>query len=381
MRFLKLASLSVLLAGCATVHLAPFTAAPDRTKLGPDQRMLWQSADKQDEAFSNIDADYEDPALEAYVQGVVDRLYPGLKGAMHVHLLKSPVPNAFMMANGSCYVQLGLLPLLQDESSLALVLSHEGVHFMDQHAVEERNHAGNVELALGIAVPLLGPALARSSIYGYSVQMETEADQVGYQHYLGAGYPAADATEPFVALDKYSQAMEIKESYFYADHPKLQDRLAYFRKVSEGAPAGGDNGAARYQAATATARAWVLQELVTRHDHKALIFLLEDPARAALYPDAPYYLASGYLFRGKDGDSAKAEDMYRQLIGKDPAFAPTYAALGKLLLKRGDAAGAKPLFETYLKLAPDSADRSYIEFDLQHLTDPPAADHDKEKSP
>src|SRR5262249_12294930 len=147
-----------------------------------------------------------------------------------------------------------------------------------------------------------------------------------------------------------------------------------------GAPAG-DTGAARYQAATAAGRTWVLQELVARHDHKALIFLLEDPARAALYPDAPYYLASGYLFRDKEGDSAKAEDMYRQLIAKDRGFAPTYAALGKMLFKRGDAAGAKPLLETYLKLAPDAADKAYIQFDLQHLNDPPAAGHDKEKSP
>jgi predicted Zn-dependent protease len=372
-RILKTVSLSLFLAGCATVHVAPFTAVPERTSLGPDQRVLWKSSDEQDDAFRNINADYDDPALQAYIQGIVDRMYPELKGAMQVHLLKSTVPDAFMMANGSCYVQLGLLSLLPDESSLALVLAHEGIHFVHQHAVEERAHAGNVELALGLAVPFFGPALARSSIYGYSVVMETEADQAGYQRYLGAGYPAAAAAAPMIALDKYSQAMEIKENYYYADHPKLQDRIAYFKKASAGVPAGGDTGAARYQAATAKGRLWVLQELLARHDQKALIFLLEDPARAAQSPDAPYYLASAYLFRNGDGDGTRAEDMYRQLIAKDPAFAPSYAALGKQLFKRGDAAGAKPLFETYLQLAPDAPDRAYILFDLQHLTDLPAA--------
>ena len=380
-RIFKTVSLSLLLVGRATVQQTPFTSVPDRASLGPDQRILWKSSDDQDDAFRNINAVYDDPALQAYVQGIVDRLYPELKGAIHVQLLKSTVPDAFMMANGSCYVQLGLLPLFQDESSLALVLSHEGIHFMHQHAVEERVHAGNMELALGLAVPLLGPALARSSIYGYSVEMETEADQVGYQRYLGAGYPGADVTAPFLALDKYSQAMDIKESYFYADHPKLQDRIAYFRKVSAAAPAGGDAGATRYLAATSRGRLWVLQELTARHDHKALIFLLEDPARAAEYPDASYYLASAYLLRNKDGDAAKAEDMYRQIINTDPAFAPSYAALGKLLYKRGDAVGAKPLFESYLRLAPDAPDRAYIQFDLQHPPEPPAADTAKEKKP
>ena len=355
MRLSQLASLSILLAGCAATHVAPFSASPDRASLGRDQRTVWRSADKQDDRFSNIGADYDDPALQAYVKGLVDRLYPEFKGAMHVHLLKSTKPDAFMMANGSCYVQLGLLPLLPDESSLALVLSHEGIHFVDQHAVEERGHADETAL-------------------------ESEADRSGYQRYLKAGFPAASAPEPFLAMDKYNQATGSKDSLDDDDHPKLQDRIAYFSKVAAGAPAG-DTGAARYQAATATARQWVLDELVARHDHKAVIFLLEDPVRAAQYPDAPYYLASAYVLRGSDGDDVKAEDMYRQLIGKDPAFAPSYAALGKLLFKRGDAADAKPMLETYLKLAPGAPDRAYIEFDLQHLADPPRADHDKEKSP
>src|SRR5579872_5333072 len=173
MRLSQLASLSILLGGCAVTHVAPFTASPDRGSLGPGQRAVWRSADKQDDRFSNIGADYDDPALQAYVKGLVDRLYPEFKGAMQVHLLESTKPDAFMMANGSCYVQLGLLSLLQDESSLALVLSHEGVHFVDQHAVEERGHVDEVEL-------------------------EAEADRSGYQRYLKAGFPAAGAAEPFL---------------------------------------------------------------------------------------------------------------------------------------------------------------------------------------
>lgn len=370
---------ALLLAGCAVVHVEPFVAAPDRAQLTPDQKTLWQKSDEQDTAFRNIGADYDDPALQTYVQHIVDRLYPEFHGAIHVQLLKSAVPDAFMMANGSCYVQLGLLSLLQDESSLAIVLSHEGVHFMEQHAVEERAHAGNVSMALGILVPIAGPALARSSISGYSVQMETEADQVGYQRYQQAGYPSGDAVAPFLALDQYSQALSIKDSYFYADHPKLQTRIAYFQAQAADA-ASVKTGQAAYLAATARARLWVLQELLERKDQKSLIFLLEDPARMVGYPDyTPYYLASAYLVRNAEGDAAHAETLYRQVIAKDPAFAPSYAALGKLLFKRGDALGAKPLFETYLKLAPAAADRAYIEFDLQHLKDPPPADMAKEK--
>jgi predicted Zn-dependent protease len=372
----------MLLVGCAEVHVNPFTTAPERADLGPEQRVVWQSSDQQDDAFQNIGADYDDPAVQAYVQGIVDHLYPEFKGSIHVRLLKSTVPNAFMMANGSCYVQLGLLSLLQDEPSLAMVLAHEGIHFVDQHAVQEHAHTGDVAAALGVAVPIIGPALAMSSIRGYSVEMETQADQSGYQRYLRAGYPASGAVAPFLALDKYSQAMDIKESYFYADHPKLQNRIAYFEAQAAGAQPAADAAAAvpKYLPTTAAARLWVLQELLARHDHKTLLFLLEDPARLSEYPDyAPYYLASAYVIRNSDGDGARAEGLYRQVITKAPGFAPSYAALGKLLLHRGDATGAKPLLQTYLKLAPDAPDRSYIQFDLQHLADPAPAPHDKER--
>lgn len=360
------------MAGCATVHVAPFSAAPDRSRLTPDQKVVWQASDEQDTAFQNIGADYDDPQLTQYVQGVVNRLYPDFHGVIRVHLLKSTVPNAFMMANGSCYVQLGLLPLLQDESGLAMVLSHEGIHFVNQHGVEERTQEGNAvtaALILGVTVPIIGPALAVSSIYGYSVDMENEADRVGYQRYLKAGYPADAAVQPFLALDGYTQAMGIKESYFYADHPKLQNRIAYFKAQAIGAPAGGDSGGAHYLATSLNARLWVLQELLSRQDQKTLIFLLEDPARLADYPDyAAFYLGAAYALRNGDGDGAHAERLYRQVVAKDPDFAPSYAALGKMLMRRNDNAEAAKMFEDYLKLAPNSADRAYIEADLKQLS-------------
>src|SRR5882724_5830341 len=100
LRNLKWVGLSVLLGGCAEVHMNPFTAAPERANLGPEQRVVWQSSDQQDDAFQNIGADYAAPTVQAYVQGIVDHLYPEFKGSIHVRLLKSTVPNAFMMANG-----------------------------------------------------------------------------------------------------------------------------------------------------------------------------------------------------------------------------------------------------------------------------------------
>lgn len=365
-------SLWLLLAGCAATPVKPFIATPDRHQLDTDQRVVWQASDDQDLAFQNSGATFDDPGLQAYVQGIVDRLYPDFHGAIRVHLLKSSVPNAFMMANGSCYVQLGILPLLQDEAQLAIVLGHEGIHFVRQHSVQERGYANSTAvtgLVLGIVVPFVAPMIAYSSIFGYSVEMETEADQRGYARFLKAGYDPVEAVAPFTALDEYSRAMGIKESYFYADHPKLQARIAYFRGEAGKSPATGIVGRDEYLAATQNARLWVLQELLARQNHKALIFLLEDDARRAEYPDwARYYLGRAYVLRGSDGDPAKAEAIYRDLLVKDPGYAPAYEALGELLMRRGSDAEAIAMFQSYERLAPAASDRAYVDAYLKRLT-------------
>jgi len=377
-RLARGAALGVLitaLAGCTVGPVKPFSAAPDQTAMNADEKSVWEASKEQDDAFLNMGADYEDPALQAYVQGIVDRLYPEFKGTIKVHLLKSPVPNAFMMSNGSCYVQLGILPLLHDEAQLAIVLGHEGIHFVDRHGYQEHGYAINsavVGVLLKKIIPIIPVAMAYSSIAGYSVQMESQADHEGYARFLKAGYAAADTPEPFEALDAYSTALDIKESYFYADHPKLQDRIKYFRAQAAKAPSRGTTSQADYLAQTLNAREWVLAELLSRQDYKSLVFFLDDKSRTGEYPAwAPYYLARAYELRAGKGDDALAEHAYRDVIAKAPDYAPAYAALGRELMRRGGSdAEAAGLFETYLKLMPDAPDRSYIQSYITRLTAP-----------
>ncbi|HEV2111889.1 MAG TPA: M48 family metalloprotease [Gammaproteobacteria bacterium] len=365
----------LLLAGCAPTPVKPFAGPPDRSRFTEDQKVVWQASDDQDTAFENSGATLDDPTLQAYLQGVVNRMYPEFNGAIRVHLLKSTVPNAFMMGNGSCYVNLGILPLLQDEAQLAMVLGHEGIHFVNQHGVAERGYASSTAatgMILGVIVPIIAPAIAYSSIFGYSRDMETQADQQGYMRFLRAGYDPEEAVAPFVALDQYSQAMAIKESYFYADHPKLQSRIAYFKAKAADSTPTGVTGRAAYVEATQAARLWVLQELQSRRDYKALIFFLEDKSRLAEYPAwADYYLGRAYELRASEGDAARAEAIYRNLVATSPAFAPAYAALGETLMRKGSDAEATRMFQTYVKLAPAAPDRAYIEAYLKQLSAKP----------
>ena len=55
------------------------------------------------------------------------------------------------------------------------------------------------------------------------------------------------------------------------------------------------------------------------------------------------------------GDAAGAEQSLRDVIAREPEYAPAHERLGRLLLERGQHADAGPLFERIIELAPGEA--------------------------
>lgn len=359
------------IAGCAGTPVKPLESSADTLQLNHAQRVVWQESDEQDAAFRNMGLIYEDPVLEAYLQAVMYRLYPKFRGAINIHALKSPAPNAFMMANGSCYVQIGLLALLDDEAELATVLGHEGGHFIRQHGVQEHEYDENTAaLGMTLGITLIGPLIATSSIYGYSREMESQADAIGFQRLLAAGYDVDQAPIPFERLDAYSQALDLKQPYFFADHPKLEERIQYFTaQAALVKQTNGYTGTKDYLTATSKARMWVLQDDLSRQDYKSIMFFLDNRQQFAEYPpEACYYLGRAYQLRNSPGDAQRAETELLDCTKQVPNFAQPYAALGKLLMEEGKNAQALTALETYLQLAPNAADTSYIRLYIKRLS-------------
>lgn len=84
---------------------------------------------------------YDDPALTAYLEGLVARLLPhaGLDpgyGTPEVTVLDSADPNAFTVPGGALFVTRGMLALVRDEAELAAVLAHELGHVARRHSAE-----------------------------------------------------------------------------------------------------------------------------------------------------------------------------------------------------------------------------------------------------
>lgn len=353
----------------AAADVMPWTSAADTQQRAPEESSLWHEADEFDQALARAGKVNPDPALTAYLQGIMDRLYPEFAGRLHVHLLNAQHINAFALPNGSVYVNAGLIARFQNEAQLATVMAHEGAHFTHRHSLQQAEMVKNASaFALVVAmlgVPLVGDLVALSSMFGYSQEHERQADEIGYQRLIAAGYDPRESVRAFEHLLAEVKAADIQEPFFFASHPKLQERIDSYSELTKNAN-GGETARERYLDTTAALRLASLDADLAAYRYKQLILVLSTPERRSEYPpEASYYLGEAYRQRGETGDAERAEAEYRSALEAAPQFAPPYRALGLLLYKRGDKALAAPLLQRYLELAPDAPDRGHIEHYLK----------------
>jgi predicted Zn-dependent protease len=207
---------------------------------------LLEQVNLLDKRFEREGLVYADEATNAYLQRVGESLLPRNLDLEHVlwkfRVLRDPVPNAFALPNGSVYVNTGLISLLDNESQFAAILAHEITHVIARHtylqnrstrkkfltiniisAIAAWNPAGGaVGVAIGI-IAAVSPFILISTIYGYSRDLEKEADLKGVDLMMSAEYPPEEMVKALKLLSNDIEGEQLK--LFYNDHPQLQDRI------------------------------------------------------------------------------------------------------------------------------------------------------------
>lgn len=149
-----------------------------------------------------------------YVEKVGQKLLekdPKLKKKIRFLVLKSNVTNALATDQGIIFVTLGLLSQLENEAQLAYILSHEIVHYTEDHiekAYTERNRTlsstRNYDERL-------------RSMSHHSRTAEFEADKAGVKRYHQAGYAKDEVMSTFDVL-----------TYSYLPFDEVRMPLDYF---------------------------------------------------------------------------------------------------------------------------------------------------------
>lgn len=158
--------------------------------------------------------------------------------AWEFNLVQDQSVNAFCMPGGKIVVYEGLLPVTQDEASLAVVLGHEIAHAVANHSAEQMSKQIKQQYGLQIGTTIAGAlgmgqntqsiaqVIAQQGLQfrnlKYSRDHETEADRMGLIFAAMAGY------DPNVAVTFWQRMAASSGSAtaeFLSDHPSDETRI------------------------------------------------------------------------------------------------------------------------------------------------------------
>lgn len=325
--------------------------------------------------------------LEAYLQSVLDKVYPEFKGRLKVRVFPDIGANAMAMPNGDIYVGGGMLTRMTSEAQLAALLGHEAAHVLHRHGAEGVETHAVVTGAISIvktaiqAVPLPTTGLvslatnplikmvsqygvsltAMSSIYGFSRAREREADEVGFARMVAAGYDPREAAKLFEALALEAAVSLEREPFFFASHPALESRIESFKELASNRPTAGTIvGADEFEAQVRPYRVKLISRELKWLQHRNLVAYFNRPEVAKMYGpgEVAFYLGDARRRQGIHADVEMAPVAFRRAIVEgypaDRVMEPLI--LTYLRLKRG--AEAKAVIAEWIAMgkSPDGLD-------------------------
>jgi len=347
--------------------------------------------------------------------------------------VRDPQPNAFALPNGSIYVTTGLLSLMDNESQLAAIIAHELTHVMRRHTYQHNRSnrkkflTMNIMAAVGAYAPMgavgavimvvttVAPFIMVATMYGYSRELEREADLKGIDMMISAEYPPEEMIQVMKLLNKDIEGENIR--LFYNDHPSLDERIkylsgylgaradkvtpqmalnreraAYFRNME---PVMRHNlqlsiNSGRYRSAV-----YLAQRLVDFHPDSENLFWLAEAHRTlgprslqlteqeltnsakkdaakkrekrTLEEEERELLATPAGKENWQQNQQKAEELYLRALAAENPIPPAHRGLGILYEKLSRANDALTQYQKYLELSPSAPDRERIQRRIESL--------------
>ena len=253
MKSLKVILISVVAAvfvSCGTTNTVPITGR-QQTLMVSDGEVLSLSTQQYQEFMKSAKLS-TDATKTAMVKRVGQNLANAVVNYLNANGLQNDVQNynwtfnlvqdkqvnAWCMPGGLICVYEGLLPVTQDEASLAIVLGHEIAHAVARHSAEQMSKQMQQQqgLQVGAAIAgMLGMGTNTQSVVSaivaqgfnfknlkYSRDHENEADHMGLIFAAMAGYDPQVATTFWqrMAAQSTNQTAE-----FLSDHPSDATRI------------------------------------------------------------------------------------------------------------------------------------------------------------
>lgn len=250
LKAILLSAVAVLVVSCGTTRTVPITGR--QQSLMVEDGQVLSLATQQYQEFMKTAKLSTNAANTAMVKRVGQNLANAVVSYLNAaglsadvanykwtfNLVQDKQVNAWCMPGGLICVYEGLLPVTQDEASLAIVLGHEIAHAVARHSAEQMSTQMKQQYGLQIGAAVLGQvgigantasviqAIAAQGFnfknLKYSRNHENEADHMGLIFAAMAGYDPQVATTFWqrMAASKTNQTAE-----FLSDHPSDATRI------------------------------------------------------------------------------------------------------------------------------------------------------------
>jgi predicted Zn-dependent protease len=348
-----------------------------------EEKMAQANAGK----FEAANKMWQDPLLDAYLTGLTQKVLAGAHPrpfTYRIRVVNDGSINAFTFGGGLLYIHAGLLARMENEAQFVMVLAHEIAHVTQRHiprGIEGRygiqvlgQIAASAASARGAASSIPPDLLAKTYEYsmnaavsGHGRSHETEADVVGLDYMVKAGYDPREAPKTFqVLLQEYGDQPLVK-NFFYGSHPTNQARIAHLSSLVQSKYAADiKNRTLLVNSDEYRQRTRALVVVAGQHNYQAKRY----NTAAALFkraleakdndPLAHYYLGKIAIETGGAGAADQAIEHFSAALKVNQNYVEPWRELGLAYYRKNDKANALHAFERYLALAPGAPDAAPI---------------------
>lgn len=238
-RFMRLTGLAAvgISAGCAT---NPVTGSSQFMTVSEEEE-IQIDREYAPTQFSDDYGPVQETALNDYVSGVGRSMVPGTHRPhmpYSFRVVNATYINAYAFPGGSIACTRGILTSLNNEAELAALLGHEIGHVNARHTAEQMSKGqlsnilvGGLSVIAGVASPGLGQVAAALGGVGagaflakYSRDNERQADALGTEYLVKAGYGPDGMVGLMEMLNSLNKSKPSSIELMFATHPMSDER-------------------------------------------------------------------------------------------------------------------------------------------------------------
>lgn len=294
-----------------------------------------------------------------------------------------------------------------NEAEFAFVLGHEFNHFLMNHSLQRQRAIkarSDLAMVISVGIAIAGVSAvynadtaqiarqimdatqdlinivylaAAASLLAYNRDQEYEADRLGQDRLVSAGYdPGASITiwQSNIAERRASDFSAVRNAQrggsLFSTHPIDDERIqALNREMQARGASGGDLGRERYRAAIRPFLGGWLRDDLRRRDYGQTLYLID--RLAAANEDMGvlnYYRGECYRLRRNGDDLMNAVKFYELAVTFPDVPLVAWRELGNLSMQTGNPSRAREAYAEYLRLAPGAEDAWLIESSLKKLS-------------